>query len=137
MIARKSTIKTNLKSSKIPWKICVKKFVFSKFADLQTYSGQLYWQMNSFTGIFRLSPPCIDSSRPPPPPPPNLKEALSMGGHSPHVLNTCGNLTVLMTKINFNLLQILAVNSLNIKHQGKISNQLAFNLSAYMYLWEL
>ena len=33
-------------------------------------------------------------------------------------------LTVLMIKINFNLLQILAMNSLNVKHQGKSSNQL-------------
>ena len=26
---------------------------FSKFAGLQAYSWQLYYQMNSFTGIFR------------------------------------------------------------------------------------
>ena len=31
-----------------------------------------------------------------------------------------------MIKINFNLLQILTMNSLNVKHQGKSSNQLAF-----------
>ena len=33
-------------------KICVKKFVFSKFVGLHAYSRQLYYQMNSFTGIF-------------------------------------------------------------------------------------
>ena len=43
-------------------------------------------------------------------------------------------LTVLMIKINFNLLQILTMNSLNVKHQGKSSNQLAFHLSAYTHL---
>ena len=43
-----------------------------------------------------------------------------------------------MIKINFNLLQILTMNSLNVKHQGKIaSNQLAFHLSAYNHLWKL
>ena len=41
---------------------------------------------------------------------------------------------LLMIKINFNLLRILTMNSLNIKHQGKNSNQLAFHLSAYTYL---
>ena len=30
--------------------------------------------------------------------------------------------TVLMMKINFNLLQIMAMNSLNVKHQGESSN---------------
>ena len=53
MIPRKSTINNNLKSSYIPWKICVKKFIFSKFGGLRTYSWQLYYQMNSFTGIFQ------------------------------------------------------------------------------------
>ena len=43
-------------------------------------------------------------------------------------------LTVLMIKINFNLLQILTMNSLNVKHQGKSSNQLAFHLSIYTHL---
>ena len=39
--------------------MCVKKFIFSKFADLQAYSRHLYYQMNSFKGIFDsiLSPP--------------------------------------------------------------------------------
>ena len=46
-------------------------------------------------------------------------------------------LNVLMIKINFNLLKILTVNSLNVKHQGKSSNQLAFHLSAYTHLWKL
>ena len=32
--------------------MCVKKFIFSKFADLQAYSRQRYYQMSSFTGIF-------------------------------------------------------------------------------------
>ena len=40
-------------------------------------------------------------------------------------------------KINFNLLKILTMNSLNVKHQGKSSNQLAFHLSAYMHLGKL
>ena len=51
--------------------MCVKKFIFSKFAGLQAYSHQLYYQMNSFTGFFDsiLSPPamlpqCIDLSTP-------------------------------------------------------------------------
>ena len=48
-----------------------------------------------------------------------------------------GRLTVLMIKINFNLLQILTMNSLNVKHQGKSSNQLAFHMSAYTHLWNL
>ena len=43
-----------------------------------------------------------------------------------------------MIKINFNLLQILTMNSLNVKHQGKIAtNQLVFHLSVYTYLWKL
>ena len=42
-----------------------------------------------------------------------------------------------MIKINFNLLQILTMNSLNVTQQGKKSNQLAFHLSAYTYLWKL
>ena len=32
--------------------MCVKKFIFSKVADLQAYSQQLYYEMNFFTGIF-------------------------------------------------------------------------------------
>ena len=52
MIPRKSTINNNLKSSWNPWKTCLKKFIFSKFGDLQAYSRKLYYQMNSFTGIF-------------------------------------------------------------------------------------
>ena len=43
-------------------------------------------------------------------------------------------LTALMIKINSNLLQILTMNSLNVKYQGKRHNQLAFHLSAYTYL---
>ena len=31
----------------------MKKFIFSKFAGFQAYSYQLYYQTNSFTGIFR------------------------------------------------------------------------------------
>ena len=41
--------------------MCVKKFIFSKFVGLQAYSLQLYYQMKSFAGIFRLyfkSPSC-------------------------------------------------------------------------------
>ena len=41
-----------------------------------------------------------------------------------------------MFKINFNLFKILTMNSLNAKHQGKISNQLTFHLSAYTHLWK-
>ena len=37
-------------------------------------------------------------------------------------------LPVLMIKINFNLLQILTMDSLNVKHQGKSSNQVVFHL---------
>ena len=88
MIPRKSTLNKNSK-------ICVKKFIFSKFAGLQAYSQQLYYQMNSFTGIFQqhfkspMLPPCIDLSSP------NqiLKSTPPlMGGTVPHVLNTCGKL---------------------------------------------
>ena len=39
--------------SEKPWKICVKKFIFSKFAGFQAYSRQRYYQVNSFTDIFR------------------------------------------------------------------------------------
>ena len=91
MIPRKSTINSNLKSSWNSWKICVKKFIFSKFAGLRAYSHQLYYQMNSFTGFFDsiLSPPpmlpqCIDLSTPPPPP------LVKFWRAPPHVLNTCG-----------------------------------------------
>ena len=64
--------------------MCVKKFIFSKFASLQAYSLQHYYQINSFTGIFQqhfkappsMLSPCIDLSslpsnfeEPPPPPP--------------------------------------------------------------------
>ena len=31
----------------------MKKFIFSKFGGLEAYSQQRYYQMNSFTGIFR------------------------------------------------------------------------------------
>ena len=78
--------------------MCVKKFIFSKFAGLQAYSRQLYYQMDSFTGIFWhhfklphapsmywLEPPIKFEE---PTPTPNPMEG---GGHSPpHVLNTCG-----------------------------------------------
>ena len=53
----------------------MKKFIFSKFSGLQAYSRQLYYQMNSFTGIFEqhfkfpppppMLPPCIDLCRHP------------------------------------------------------------------------
>ena len=60
-IPRKSTVNNNLKPSWNPWKIYMKKFIFSKFAGLQTYSRQLYYQINSFTGIFRhhFTPPML------------------------------------------------------------------------------
>ena len=38
---------------------------------------------------------------------------------------------VLIMKIMFNLIQILTMNSLNVKHQGKSFNQLAFHQSVY------
>ena len=41
-----------------------------------------------------------------------------------------------MIKINFNLLQILTLSSLNVKHRGKIYNRLACHLSAYTHLWK-
>ena len=43
-------------------------------------------------------------------------------------------LTVLMIRINFNVLHILTMNSLDVKHQGKSSNQLEFHLPAYIHL---
>ena len=61
MIPSKSTINNNLKSSWNPWKIYVKKFIFSKFARLQAYIRQLYYQMNSFTGIFQEDICCVNS----------------------------------------------------------------------------
>ena len=81
MIPRKSTINNNLKSSQNPWKICVKKFIFSEFAGLKAYSWQLYYQINSFTGIF------WQHFKAPPPP-----HAPPMYWLKPpfHVLNTCG-----------------------------------------------
>ena len=52
-------------------------------------------------------------------------------------LNFVGDrLTASMIEIKFNLLQILAMNSLIVKHQRKSSNQLAFHLSAYTDLWK-
>ena len=48
MIPRKSTINPNLKSTKNPSKMYVKKLIFSKFAGLQGYSQQLYYQMTAF-----------------------------------------------------------------------------------------
>ena len=60
-------------------------FILSIFASLQDYSRQLYYQMNSFTGIFwhhfktPMLPPCIDLS----PPHQIWKSPL-------HVRNTCG-----------------------------------------------
>ena len=42
-----------------------------------------------------------------------------------------------MIKTKFNLLPIMTMNSLNVKHQGKSSNQLEFHLSAYTHLWKL
>ena len=42
-----------------------------------------------------------------------------------------------MIKINSNVLKILKMNSLNVKHQGKSSGQLAFHLSAYTHLLKL
>ena len=33
--------------------MCLKKFIFSKFAGLEAYSGQLYYQINPSTGIFQ------------------------------------------------------------------------------------
>ena len=66
-------------------------FILSIFASLQDYSRQLYYQMNSFTGIswhyFKppMLPPCIDLSPPPPPPPHQILKSPPT-----HVLNTCG-----------------------------------------------
>ena len=39
----------------------MRKFIFSKFAGLQAYSRQLYYQINSFTGIFwqHFKPPML------------------------------------------------------------------------------
>ena len=78
----------------------MKKFIFSKFAGLQTYSWQLYYQMNSFTGIFwqyfKPPPSCFPHLLTLGPPPPRIKfwkAPPPPNGHlkSPqwHVLNTC------------------------------------------------
>ena len=54
----------------------------SFLVNLQAYSQQLYYQMNSFTGIFYsilsppILPPCIDLS--PPPSPSNFEEPSPM-----------------------------------------------------------
>ena len=69
----KSTINNNVKSCRNPWKICVKKLIFSKFAGLQAYSRQLYYQMNSLTSIFwqhfkRPDTPLMYWLKPPPSP---------------------------------------------------------------------
>ena len=53
MIPRKSTINNNLQSSQNTSKILVKKFIFNKFAGLQAYSQQLYYQMGSTTCNFQ------------------------------------------------------------------------------------
>ena len=42
--------------------------------------------------------------------------------------------TILMIKIKYSLLQILTMNSLNVKHQGESCNQSAFHLPAYTHL---
>ena len=66
----------------------MKKFIFNKFA----YSRQLYYQMNSFTGIFQqhfkppMLLPCIDLS----PYPHQILKNPSPLPHRPHVFNTCG-----------------------------------------------
>ena len=59
----------------------MKKFIFSEFAGLKAYSWQLYYQINSFTGIF------WQHFKAPPPP-----HAPPMYWLKPpfHVLNTCG-----------------------------------------------
>ena len=71
----------------------MKKFIFSKLAVLQAYSQQLFYQMNSFTGIFQqhckppMLPPSIELS-----PHPQILKSLPNGGGdmAPRVLNTCG-----------------------------------------------
>ena len=66
MIPRKSTINT-LKSSQNPWKICVKKYIFSKFGGFQGYSRHLYCKKNFVAGIFGhlKFPHAFDLSSPP------------------------------------------------------------------------
>ena len=64
-----------------------KKFIFSKFAGLEAYIWQLYYQMNSFTGIFRQNftpPPHASPMYWLKPPHRILKSP------PPYVLNTCG-----------------------------------------------
>ena len=41
--------------------MCVKKFIFSKFADLEAYGRQLYYRMNSVTAIYwqYFKPPMV------------------------------------------------------------------------------
>ena len=57
----------------------MKKFIFSRFASLQAYSGKFYLQMNSFTGAFQhrfkqMLPPCSPHVLTQAPPPSNFEE---------------------------------------------------------------
>ena len=65
--------------------MCVKKFTFSKFAGLQAYSQQLYYQMNFITGIFQqhFKPPKLPPCRLKLPPPFKFSTAPPPNGHSP------------------------------------------------------
>ena len=81
MIPRKCTINNDWKTAYHPSKICVNKFIFNKFPGLLAYSHQLYYQMNTFTGIFWQHFKSLF-----PHPPSNFEESLS----HPNVLNSCG-----------------------------------------------
>ena len=81
MIPRKCTINNDWKTAYNPSKICVNKFIFNKFPGLLAYSHQLYYQMNTFTGIFWQHFKSLF-----PYPPSNFEESLS----PPNVLNSCG-----------------------------------------------
>ena len=99
-----------------------KKFIFSKFSGLETYSRQLYYQMNSFTSIFQQhfkppphAPPFIDLSPPPPhphqilksppsPPPTNGKDT------APHMFSTpVGNPALRFWTLTFSFISCGAI----------------------------
>ena len=73
--------------------MCVKKFIFSRFAGLQNYSRQFYYQINSFTDIFRqlFKPPML-----------------------PNVLNTC--VAHKIVEWRFMLGFVPAKNPINVKY---------------------
>ena len=83
MIPRKRTINNDWKTAYNPSKICVNKFIFNKFPGLLAYSHQLYYQMNTFTGIFWQHFKSLF-----PHPPSNFEESLSPPKYSQQLWET-------------------------------------------------